>query len=160
MKKYTIEQAAQLLANKTHSVYCDINDFETLRKVLRLAFPEDITTNSYDFKCFYYYGSNKHSIKTWSNVGQHLENLTIIHLSSIVDEPKQEIETVTISKADYERFLKLENKEKKSDQKFLDKCAISAMKIMLKTHVSKDYIYIPSKSLAMAKEMLSELKTQ
>jgi len=97
----------------------------------------------------------KHDSDNWANLGTYLEDLTIIHLSSIVDEskeviyptnavffnpknmfsgghfiadkPKQDIETVTISKADYDRFLKLENKEKKADQKFLDKCAISAM---------------------------------
>jgi len=174
MKKHTIEQAAQLLANKTHSVYSDINNFETLRKVLKLAFPKDEATESYNLDEYEYYGYSILFSGIWSDVGHYLEDLTIIHLSSIVDESKKVIyttneelvnhnagiETVTISKADYDRFLKLENKEKKADQKFLDKCAISAMKIMLKTHALKDYIYIPSKSLAMAKEMLSERKKQ
>jgi len=174
MKKHTIEQAAQLLANKTHSVYSDINNFETLRKVLKLAFPKDEETESYNLNEYEYYGYCFIDSDNWADVGTHLEDLTIIHLSSIVNEIKEVIyptneelvnqnagiETVTISKADYDRFLKMENKEKKADQKFLDKCAISAMKIMLKTHQSKDYIYIPSKSLAMAKEMLSELKKQ
>lgn len=128
MKEYTIEQVAKLLSNKTHSVYCNVNEFELLRKVLKLAFPEDDETNSYPLEFNDYHGYDKHNNYCWANTGAYLEELEIINLSDIfnIDLPL-EIETVTISNEDYDRFLMLEKKAKKSDQKFLDKCAIACI---------------------------------
>lgn len=154
MKKHTVEEVAHLLANKTHCVYCDINEFELLRKILKLAFPKDEETDSYPLEFKDYHGYCKHDSNNWANTGKYLEELEIINLSEITDpydtiydkttlcfdnktneiEVKDAIhvQAVTISKEDYDRFLMLENKAKKSDQKFIDKCAISAIQSIIK----------------------------
>ena len=55
-----------------------------------------------------------------------MKKYTKEEINEIVNLPLK-IETVTISKEDYDRFLKLESKVKKSNQKFLDKCAIACI---------------------------------
>lgn len=158
MKKYRIQEVAKLLADKTHAIYCDINEYELLRKVLKLAFPDDIYTDKFEFDDNdVYYGYCKHESSSWANVGSYLEELQIIKLSDILNLKLKEsdIETVTISKEDYDRFLELEKKSKKSDQKFLDKCAISAMNALIITE-KHSAEYIVSTSLKLSNEMLNE----
>lgn len=191
MKKYTIQQVAKLLADKTHAVYCDVNEFELLRKILKLAFPNDEETDKFEYEMNCNYGFCMHDSHNWANVGEYLKELSIINLSDIfnlklkenkdsgyffkglvsdiqkiqdtfypnvndirVNEPVN-IQYVSISKEDYDRFLKLGNKSKKSDQKFLDKCAIGAMNGLIITEKhSADYVV--STSYKLANEMLNE----
>ena len=189
MKKYTIQEVAKLLADKTHAIYCDVNEFDLLRKILKLAFPKDEETDTFEFKKEDpYYGYCRHDSDNWANIGRYLEELQIIKLSKITDaydtiydktsscfddkindikvNDSMQVETVTISKEDYDRFLLLEkmafgkisdekleevwvkketndllleNKKKKSDQKFLDKCAIGAMNGLMSVNEKGDF---------------------
>lgn len=106
MKKFTIQEAAELLANKTHTIYCDTNDFEKLRKVLKLAFPEDIHINDYPFSSQSTYGFSTHFDNCWCDSVYHLEKLHKINLSDVLNPTLNEInnmdviESVTISKED------------------------------------------------------------
>ena len=82
MKK---EEAAKLLAKKTHVIYNDNNDFELLREMLLLAFPNDEYTKS----CIFYengepiYGTNKYNENYWINNSDYLKALPRIKLSDI-----------------------------------------------------------------------------
>ena len=85
MKK---EEAAKLIAKKTHVIYNDNNNFELLREVLLLAFPKDKGTKNYDFsidfiyKCKFYSSSHDDN-KYWANTGDYLKELPSINLSNI-----------------------------------------------------------------------------
>jgi hypothetical protein len=82
MKK---EEAAKLIANKTHAIYNDDNNFELLREILLLAFPNDEYTKS----CIFsenrgrIYGTNKYNDNYWANNANYLKDLEIIKLSDI-----------------------------------------------------------------------------
>jgi hypothetical protein len=83
MKK---EEAAKLIANKTHAIYNDDNNFELLREILLLAFPKDEYTKSYVFSKNYNstYGCNKYNNNYWINSNNdYLKELEIIKLSDI-----------------------------------------------------------------------------
>lgn len=116
MKKYTIQDAADLLKAKTHAIYADTNDFEKLRKILKSAYPNDVGTDTYGFNTRFYYGSHIKYNNIWADIGDYLKQLQTINLSEILNPTLSEIsnisvvdvETVTISKADYDRFLKIE----------------------------------------------------
>lgn len=177
MKKYTIQEVAKLLADKTHAVYDDGNTtLDILVKILKLAFPKDEETDTFEFtKEDPYYGYCRHDSDNWANIGRYLEQLEIINLSDVLKENEvlindikvnasMHVETVTISKEDYDRFLKLEKKAKKSDQKFIDKCAISAMQtlffgsIEVKAEINfiEAYDYVSKNAYLIAKSMLTE----
>ena len=116
MKKYTIQETADLLKSKTHAVYADTNDFNKLRKVLKLAFPEDTTTDNFDLEAHCAYGYCYIEDGYWTNYSKFLNEIEQINLSEILNPTLSEIsniavvdvETVTISKEDYDRFLKIE----------------------------------------------------
>jgi hypothetical protein len=83
MKK---EEAAKLIANKTHVIYNDNNDYELLREILLLAFPNDEYTKNYDFykNNNPFFGNNKYNNNYWINSNSdYLKELEIIKLSDI-----------------------------------------------------------------------------
>jgi len=82
MKK---EEAAKLLANKTHAIYNDNNNYELLRKILLLAFTKDEYTKGYIFSEYNepIFGNNKFNDGYWINNSDYLKDLEIINLSDI-----------------------------------------------------------------------------
>lgn len=94
MKKYSIQEAAKLVANKTHAVYYDFGHEKKLRKVLKLAFPNDKETDTFNLEEFNYFGFNNHLEGTWADTGEYLATLKTIKLSDIrpVSESKTNME--------------------------------------------------------------------
>ena len=88
----TIDKAAKLIANKSHSIYDDCGDYDLLRKVLTKAFPKDKENASYVFsdEDDNFYGFCSHKDGKWANVGTYLTYLQGISLSEI-DESKEEV---------------------------------------------------------------------
>lgn len=85
----TINEAAKLVANKTHAIYDDDGSIDTLRKVLSMAFPKDEEGKQYKFEnvnCFY--GASRRAEGEWIDTGSFLEELEIIKLSEITHEEK------------------------------------------------------------------------
>ena len=90
-----INEAAELLANKTHCIYDDCWNFSLLKKTLKIAFPEDLVTDKFEFdKEDNYYGFSSHEKGNWGNIGGYLEDLTIIKLSEITDDKKEKVTMV------------------------------------------------------------------
>jgi hypothetical protein len=81
----TKNEAAKLIANKTHAIYNDNNDYKLLREVLSLAFPKDKGTKSCIFSKSnnLIYGSNKYNDNYWVNNADYLKALQRINLSDI-----------------------------------------------------------------------------
>ena len=113
MKKYKIQEAADLLKAKTHAIYTNANDFNKLKNVLKLAYPNDLFPDNYEFEVCNYYGFHRKNNSIWADTGFYLEELETIHLSEILNITLSEIsnitvvdvETVTISKEDYNLSL-------------------------------------------------------
>lgn len=81
-----LNEAAKLLANKTHAIKDDCGNFYLLKKVLKVAFPNDLDGDSYKFNGYdNFYGFNRHENGQWANVGSYLEELKHINLSEILD---------------------------------------------------------------------------
>jgi hypothetical protein len=80
-------EAAKLIANKTHAIFNDNNDYELLREILSLAFPNDNCNKDYNFyadefdeKTYCYSRNNK---EVWANIGDYIAELEVINLSNI-----------------------------------------------------------------------------
>jgi hypothetical protein len=84
MKK---EEAAKLIANKTHAIYNDNNNYELLREILSLAFPIDEFNIKYIFNINEskekFYGYSEYIKGQWANLGDYLKALPRIKLSDI-----------------------------------------------------------------------------
>lgn len=82
-----LNEAAKLLANKTHAINDDCGNFYLLKKVLKEAFPNDPDGDSYNFSELddKIYGFNRHEEGQWANIGSYLEELEYINLSEILD---------------------------------------------------------------------------
>jgi len=82
-----LNEAAKLLANKTHAINDDCGNFYLLKKVLKEAFPNDPDSDSYNLTAEddKFYGFNRHDEGQWANVGSYLEELEHINLSEILD---------------------------------------------------------------------------
>ena len=79
-----LTKAAELLKNKTHSVFIDCNDYEMLKLVLKKAFPDDIEPIEFHLSDGdNFIGYNNHEPGKWANIGLYLEKLKSIKLSSI-----------------------------------------------------------------------------
>lgn len=82
-----LNEAAKLLANKTHAINDDCGNFYLLKKVLKEAFPNDPDSDSYNLTAEddKFYGFNRYDEGQWANVGSYLEELEHINLSEILD---------------------------------------------------------------------------
>ena len=81
--------AANLLSQHSHAILNDCNDFETLKKVLSLAFPEDVEGKKHELHKDdegSYYGYDLLKRSNWTNIGDYLERLQIIKLSDIIED--------------------------------------------------------------------------
>ena len=109
----TISKAAELIANKTHSIFDDCADYDLLRKVLKKAFPKDKEGASYVFSDIddKFYGHCCHEYGNWANVGTYLTYLQGIALSEINEDEKEEVilalkETqITNDELEFERIV-------------------------------------------------------
>jgi hypothetical protein len=93
----TINEAAQLVANKTHSIYDDCKDYDLLKKVLKKAFPLDNGTDSFNFNNDAdddFYGYCRHNKGNWANIGTYLTFLQDISLSEINEDEKEKVTLV------------------------------------------------------------------
>lgn len=82
----TVSKAARLVSEGSYSIYNDNNDYDLLRKVLKVAFPKDELTEKFDFSISdddEYYGCDRISGREWANVGEYLKMLHQINLSDI-----------------------------------------------------------------------------
>jgi len=106
-----LNEAAKLLANKTHAIKDDCGNFYLLKKVLKVAFPNDPEGDSYNFtNCSdKFYGFNRNEKGQWANVGSYLEELKHINLSEILDViDSKRISTLEIeynSEAEFEKVV-------------------------------------------------------
>jgi hypothetical protein len=80
-------EAAKLIANKTHAIFNDNNDYELLREILSLAFPDDDCTEDYNFYADEFdektYCCNRNTQGQWANIGGYIADLEVINLSGI-----------------------------------------------------------------------------
>ena len=93
----TINEAAQLVANKTHSIYDDCKNYDLLKKVLKKAFPLDNGTDSFNFNNDAdddFYGYCRHNKGNWANIGTYLTFLQDISLSEINEDEKEKVTLV------------------------------------------------------------------
>lgn len=89
----TVSKAAELVANKSHSIFDDCGDYELLKKILKKAFPKDKGTDSHEFnddpdERFYGYCRNLEG--NWANIGTYLTYLQGISLSEIIEDEDEE----------------------------------------------------------------------
>jgi len=107
----TVSKAARLVSEGSYSIYNDNNDYDLLRKVLKVAFPKDEMTESFNFSVSDdddYYGCDRISGREWANVGEYLKMLHQINLSDIKEEfqfAKKESEGKLYYELDFE-FIK------------------------------------------------------
>lgn len=163
--KYTVEEVAMLLVKRTHAIHNDNNEFELLRGVLKKAFPKDDMTDVYDF----YgedegnvYGWARYDSGEWANIGEYLKELVPIKLSEVISnisEKKTEVETVTISKEDYDRFKELES-EQMSECSLRDYFAAKVVNGLCagESEWVTDTSHLVSTSYRIADEMLKQRK--
>ena len=106
----TIDKAAKLIANKSHSIHDDCGDYDLLRKVLTKAFPKDKENASYVFsnEDDKFYGFCSHQDGKWANVGTYLSYLQGISLSEINEDEIQPVLNVigmTHDECEFEKIV-------------------------------------------------------
>lgn len=90
----TIDKAAELIANRSHSIFDDCGDYDLLKKVLTKAFPKDKEGLSYVFSDYdkKLYGYDSNTDGNWANIGTYLTDLQGIALSDINEDEEEEME--------------------------------------------------------------------
>jgi hypothetical protein len=113
-----LNEAAKLLVNKTHAIKDDCGNFYLLKKVLKVAFPNDKLTDSFEFnRCDNFYGACIHEKDSWANIGSYIKDLKIINLSDI-ETKKAEQKSVKIS--DLPTYSQIEYNSEAEFEKVVD----------------------------------------
>lgn len=133
MGKYTIEEAAKLLAESKFNIHVDVKNLEILKSVLFLAFPKDESTQNYTFLNYMdnIFGISSKSKHVWSDTWSTIHDLDNIYLSDIIS--KEELKGIH---PDYD--ILTESEPKSNDSKLMNNISDNKPK---KTSSMKKYIF-------------------